>query len=887
MPPGAAPPPAERVSVSGGLVTTHDGSTGASAVVDFTLVPRIITLTGVVSLNGVAVSVGLDLLDRDSLVLVADARSDSLTGEYSLPLFPGAYELRVDADTLPPGVAQPPAVPLGVSAAGAISTPGSTVTEVDFALTRVVATLLGTVTVLRDGASLPLEAEVTAPTSSPSCPGASRRAPSRRQRAASPCARTRTESNTDGTDPDTGAPNADDDGVVNFATKDAAALLTGYVRHADSSGAYARVGLFAPDSSGEYTIFVNGSSSDPSTGLFQIGCSSGTYRVDVDPGSVPPGVLPPEAVVVSVDAPEGGTPSFTFPSSATTVTEGGTTRLVLELREVAGGVSGTVTLSGSGVNTFVIAEDSNTKQFLNGVPTSFDGTYTMPLPPGTFDIALSHWSLPFGAVPPQAQRVTVSDSLITGVDFDLQVAGATLKGYVLLPDDTVDQDNPGIDCSAIASATNVRPVPCSVELLVPSQDSNVPPWFLTSVFTDPATGRFVLPLSDGTYEVRIFGGSLPPGMLPPAPLTVSVTGADVSIDGEYADCSDDASKKIVFVSGGAATLLGKVQIDGTTAGVGCFIEVIDPTEGHFFGGAPTDPATGEFALTLADRSYDVRVGPPSLPPGLIAPAPVRVSAGDSGITVTETAGVTYADGLLTINLQSASRSISGTVQDSSGNPYSVGVQVFDASGNLLAWTWSSWFDGTYTAFVAPGTYTLRVDPFSLPFGLMAPAEQTANVADSSVSGADFTLGTAAGTLSGRVFYVDDTSAEVGVPAFVELIDAATGAFVAGVPANPQPDGSFAYSVPVGAGNFRLGVSPFSVPPGLIAPEPVSVTVTVNEVSGDASYEEGSHGDDADLTDGEVDFELGGAAATLEGRLVTGGGFPVWGASASRSPTRTA
>ncbi|MEM7262987.1 MAG: carboxypeptidase-like regulatory domain-containing protein, partial [Planctomycetota bacterium] len=151
LPPGTSAPPPQRISVSGDDVTDAEGVVSTSATIDFQLISRAATLTGTITTDGLATSVGLELFDESRGLFVSRTRSDPETGQYRLPVVPGSYDLVLDPNTIPPGVAIPSPVPISVDADGVISTSTGAVTTVNFSLTRDVATLTGTVSVQRGG----------------------------------------------------------------------------------------------------------------------------------------------------------------------------------------------------------------------------------------------------------------------------------------------------------------------------------------------------------------------------------------------------------------------------------------------------------------------------------------------------------------------------------------------------------------------------------------------------------------------------------------------------------------------------------------------------------------------------------------------------------------
>ena len=153
--------------------------------------------------------------------------------------------------------------------------------------------------------------------------------------------------------------------------------------------------------------------------------------------------------------------------------------------------------------------------------------------------------------------------------------------------------------------------------------------------------------------------------------------------------------------------------------------------------------------SLGSVSYQLFVAPDSVPPGLIAPSPVGVSVVNGAVTVNTVPGVTFVSNVLTITVNSASGSVSGTVLDTNGNPYSVLVKALDSADNPIGSVFSSPANGTYSIPLAPGVYEIALGPFSLPPGFTAPASQTVNLFESPTATANFTLQGTVLTLTDR------------------------------------------------------------------------------------------------------------------------------------------
>ena len=908
LPPGFLPPQPTTFSVSGSTVT-ESNTAGSSNVANDGIINPVLSSGGGTILGQVEdsgsnpVPAFVALLQpasnpSDPPLFVTGAPTNPSDGTFEITAPDGSYLLEIDPFSLPPGLQAPQRITLSVSGGTVSYGPLATTTTVGpdtvvvFTVSSASDEIRGTV---KDSSDNPFpvtvfvrdvtnDAIVNTVFLNPSSgsysvlkgngtydvlidpgsvpPGFVAPAPVR----VTISGGTVTESNVVGVDPNGGAANSTDDGVVNFVLQTSGANLTGYVRDSNGDGVFAGVGLFQANSSGNYNVFVTGATSDFETGFFSIPVVTGTYQVKLDPGSLPPGVLPPAPVTFSVSSS-----TITFPSTATTEEENSTTRLILTLQGATGGVSGAVTnSSGNGVPVFVLAEDATTNEFVAGAPTNTDGSYELSLPAGLFRILVEPDSVPQGSVVSSPQEVSVTTSVVEDIDFSVQTAANTFTGFVLIPGNTVDLSNPAIDCSDLGNE-DVTPVSCTVALVIPSQDPNSPPTFLGETQTSPSTGSFSFPLGDGNYQLVVDAGSLPTGVVPPSPVSLVVTGSTVSVVGDTDACSNNSDQLLIFAEQGAGSLTGTV-VDGSSNGVGCFVELINATNGSFVSGTPTDPASGDFAMSVGSLSYELRVAPDSVPPGLAPPAPVSVTVSGGTVTIGTGPGITVSGSDVTIQLSSASATVSGSVTDSSGNGLVAFVQVFDSNDNFVGGAGTTGATGTYSIPLAPGIYEVKVDPFSLPPGFSAPAPQTVNLVQSNSATADFTATSTAASITGKVFFIDNSSNEVGVPAFVEVVDAVSGAFIAGVNANADSNGDFVYSIGVGSGSFRVRVAPDSLPPGVVAPGPVGFTVSVSSVNSSVSIQEDSHGSDSNLTNGVIDFQLQTAGATLNGRLITDDGM---------------
>ncbi|MEM7165876.1 MAG: IPT/TIG domain-containing protein, partial [Planctomycetota bacterium] len=910
LPPGYQAPNPTTFSVLGTAITEADDAGPNNVANDGVINPIVTTGGGTIrarvldeNSNGFASWVALlqpAANPSDPPFYVTGAATDPATGDVTFTAANGTYFIEVDPGSLPPGFQSSGRVNLSISA-DVVSFATGTTTIIDGADEVAVITVENASTEIRgfvlDAVSSPIPTVVFAidattgafvgdapvdPASGTYAfflangvydviidantlpPGTVPPTPVR----VSISGALASENNEDGNDPNGGF-NAVDDGVVNFIVANAGTSLTGYVRDPNGNGTFANIGVFTSDSAGEYTIFVAGAPSDFATGFFEIPLATGSYQITVDPSSVPPGLNAPASIHISL-VPDVPTPTINFPATATTENELGIDRLILELRAPTGGISGTVLDdNGNGLPVFVIVEDLNTGQFMDGAPTDPTGAYSFILPPGSYKVFVESATLPQGTIAPEPEQVNVTTAVVAGVDFLVASAALNFSGHVLLKGGSFIDGVTTVDCSNIAThvaANEVQPVASSVILLLPSSDPTSPPTFLSETFSSPADGFFSLPVGAGTYQLVIDGSTLPPGTVPPPPLTLVVSGGQVNISGGDAEpCTNDAAQQVIYLTASALTLNGTV-LDPHGVPVGAFVEVLDANTGDFVNGTPTDPITGNFEVPLGDLLYEVRIDPFSVPAGTIPPAPVQVSTSGGVVTVSTVPGTDFTADILTINLEDASGSVSGVVVDADGFFLGARVRAFTTAGDFASDAWTDPATGFYTISLAPGVYEISVDPFTLPPGSSPPAAVTANLLQTPNSNVDFTVANADATITGEVFY-DDNGTNIGVPAFVEVFNASDGSFVTAEPAQPDVNGNFVYTLNVGAGSFLIGIDPNSVPPGFVTPGPSNFSVTVNSISGAVDITESNTvGSSNTVDDGTISFQLDQAGVMLNGQV---------------------
>ena len=800
LPPGSAPPPIQRVSVTNSGVTLADGTSSASATIDFELVRRAATLTGVVQLSGRGVAVGLKLIDLATDTLVSRVGSTPVSGAYRMPVFPGTYELRVDADTLPAGTAVPAPVVLSVDSAGVISTTTATITTLAITLTRNVATLTGEVTVIRNAASFPVEVVVQAldpqdysplaeTVSDPDTGAYSLKlaagsyaigiAPDSLPPGVLPPAALVVSSN--GTNVTGTAVSSNTLDLALEDTRAAGADITGTVfESGTTNGLICELRVFDPINGSVNQNFILSVPTD-ANGDFAFRAPVGTYRLGVVPDSLSPTAVPPTGVNFSVQGTSVVESNTTFVSNQSeNAANDGVIKFSIQDGASSGiTVTGTVTDPGSnpipGVR--VIIEDTTTGEIVKEAITTNSGSYTAVLPLGSYRIKLDPNSMPFNAIPPAPKAVLAAN---TGSIVVTTNNGATVS---VNGGGTYDFDFQTTAASQSLSGTildsNGDPARVFVAIIDPSDDS-----FVTGRFSEVADGSYVIQLAPGGYEVQLDPQTLPPGNTSPAPVAISVNSSSIV---ETQGTDNDGTVDFTLLSA-SATISGTV-LDTNGDPVACFAGALDALTDEFVTGVPTNPSTGAYSLTLPPGTYKVGVDPQSLPAGVVPPA----------LTVVD---VSSTDQTFNMTLQLATATVSGSVTGAStSQPLPCFLILRDASTELIVAESPTAPDGSYSLSAAAGFYELIVESNSLPPGTIAPTPvpvqfTSSGVLESNTVGGsnvandgtvNFSITEASGgglaTLTGNVtLTIGGNSSPVG--AFVFVRNANTGDFIAGGPADP-------------------------------------------------------------------------------------------------------
>ncbi|MFQ5653200.1 MAG: collagen binding domain-containing protein, partial [Planctomycetota bacterium] len=729
LPPGSAPPPAHALSVTDAGVTLADGTAAPAVNVDFTLMRRAATLTGVVVLNGTGTAVGLQLIDLASGTLVTRVGSAPVSGEYRMSMFPGTYEFRVDPDTLPAGTAIPAPVELSVAADGTISTPSGIINSLAVTLTRNVATLTGIVTVTRGGVTAPVEVEVQA------------------------------------RDPQ-------DHGIL------------------------------------------QGVLSDPETGAYTLLLLPGSYAIAIDPASIPPGVLPPPPVVVTV--------------SGTTVSGPGVAGNVLDLtledlRQGGVDITGLVFDSGSGnglfaeLRLFDPINGSVDENFILSVASDATGQFSFRAVDGIYRLAILPETLPPTAVPPPGATLSVQgNNIIENNIIYVTNPAENAQNDGIINFEIQDGATSGIRIVGVV-AENGNPIPSAFVMVVDAATGDI----VAETVTDAAAGSYTLVLPLGGYFLGVHPDSLPFTLIPPPPVSVLATSTGgvttVTTDGGQV-VNPDGNGDYVFdftPVTASQSLSGTVQnsIGGAER---VFLQVLDGYDGSPVTGRWSDIATGGYVIQLSPGSYEVGIDPPSVPFGAVAPPPVAITVTDTGILE---ANGTPDDGVVDFTILAAGRTISGTVTDSNGNPFACFAGALDAlTDEFVQGAPTMPATGAYGFSVPEGTYKVGIDPGSLPPGFLVPPMVTVQVTNVDVT-VDFVIDDATQCITGTVV---TATGGIPLPAFVFLRDASTDQFITGFPTAP---GSGAFDLCAAPGFYELLLDPGSLPPGTIAPPPVAVQVT--------------------------------------------------------------
>ncbi len=468
-------------------------------------------------------------------------------------------------------------------------------------------------------------------------------------------------------------------------------------------------------------------------------------------------------------------------ADAVPLVEGGVATAVNASLTVERTVSGTVTdAHGTAIaGARITAYDGMPLDTQDGV-SAIDGTFSLGgLRAGTYTVlALPPDDLHVWAV----QSVPVGSTDVTGLTIALPDAGV-VTGHILRP-----------DSSAVPSAT----------LRLEDYDSSSSSW----VYADQTVAAF-----DGSFRL----GSLVPGT-DYRLVAHDVTGVAVdTTSAAFTAVAGPQVQDVVMAAGGAisgtVTGTGSVALGGVTVSATNGTDVVSATTdglGHYtIGGLPT----GSYAVTFS--------GPPAYLDGHAAVVSVTAPG-------TTTLDRTLAPGA----------TLSGTVVDGHGRPVAgVRVGVGPAGSDISC---SSPHDTTTAAdgsFTVPGL-TPGVD--DVTFGYPGCPRQDANVVgeywqDAAPGQAPTPMTLVGGqtvSLAAHVTRYAVLSGTVTVGG-VGSGDAEVSAWAVGASApeaTTYADGTGAFALPVPAGDYKLRVSPSTLPAYWYSPTPDPILATVVSVA---------------------------------------------------------
>ncbi|HEY5267190.1 MAG TPA: carboxypeptidase-like regulatory domain-containing protein, partial [Acidimicrobiales bacterium] len=385
----------------------------------------------------------------------------------------------------------------------------------------------------------------------------------------------------------------------------------------------------------------DGGTTTASNGTYSMNLAPGTYNVNVDPtcgGSTTSPYVSQFSNSVTVVASTTTTKSFAL-------TKGGT-------------VSGSVTYNSVGVGGVCVNFNQGNVND-GGTNTASNGTYSMNLAPGTYNVNIDPTcggSTTSPYVPQFSNTVTVVASTTTTKSFAL-TKGGTVSGSV-----TYNSVGVGGVCVGFTQSS-----------------------VYDGGMTTASNGTYSVVLAPGTYNVNIdptCGGSTTSPYVPQS-LNNAVTIV----------VSTTTTKSFALIKGG--TVSGSVTFSGAGVGGVC----VNFNQGNVGDGGTTTASNGTYSMNLAPGTYNISVDPtcggstasPYAPQNLINAVTVVVST-------TTTKNVALSDG----------GTVSGTV---TYNSVGVGgVCVSFNQNNVYEGGSTTASNGTYSVALAPGVYSVNIDP---------------------------------------------------------------------------------------------------------------------------------------------------------------------------------
>lgn len=392
---------------------------------------------------------------------------------------------------------------------------------------------------------------------------------------------------------------------------------------------------------------------------------------------------------------EGEAPNYGYLGSKTlTVSDASLSSQNFEVASDLNTVTGTINIPGT-------SDDSGTMVYAYGdngsaeAKTGTNGTYTLNLPDGTYDIGV--------VIPGTGDLAPLTDAVVDGNEMGVDFSVETPRTFTVTLSEAVTEDTTVKFFDANGAGN---------ELLISEGDTS---------------GTIILP--EGTYyldadvpgadfeDLTIAGGEFN------NPNGTPVTTDQVNIDGAGAGATAD---NITITLPTMYAVTGRV----TTGGAGVndvFVSVYDQSTGGYFGTTTANNAAGggldgEYSIKLQAGTYGIsadKSGYSSTPVDLTVSA---ISSGNDFV------------------LTASSRTITGTVSVS-GVPIANALVSAEQAGGGFTTTETS-TDGTYTLYVDPGVWTVNAvadgysEGIALNVDVTSASESLKNFSVTALTGGD-------------------------------------------------------------------------------------------------------------------------------------------------------